>query len=276
MPPLNLLLLCRQSSFPIAYSHTTIRAFTTQLIHKMTISDETNPSKSVIPSFKSSETDWFLVTGQPGCGKTTAVLALVEHLRTSMKVQVRFKGFVTEEVLNKDGSREGFDVVTIPCGKRGQLSRKNGLPSAFPKTGKYSVDVESFNKLALPSLSDDDDSMTVYVLDEIGRMELHSDPFKERVRALLQRGVRLVGAITAPIYGHRVPFCDQLVASSPNIRVRKLTSKNRDAEVAELKNMLVTRWMWGKDENTLSSENSGIADGDCGTKRVHKRAKKTL
>ena len=80
------------------------------------------------------------------------------------------------------------------------LSRKGG-PAGQPKTGQYSVDVAAFEQLALPTLADDDDPSTVYILDEIGRMELHSSAFASRVVALLERGVRLLGAITAPIYG---------------------------------------------------------------------------
>jgi nucleoside-triphosphatase THEP1 len=115
----------------------------------------------------------------------------------------------------------GFDVVTVPDGQRGEqiekfddgilefivgvimagiLSRKGG-PAGQPKTGQYSVDVAAFEELALPTLADDEDESTVYILDEIGRMELHSSAFASRVAALLQRGVRLLGAITAPIYG---------------------------------------------------------------------------
>ena len=61
------------------------------------------------------------------------------------------------------------------------------------------MDVTSFEKLALPSLADEDDPSTVYILDEIGRMELHSAAFASRVEAMLGGGVRLLGAITAPI-----------------------------------------------------------------------------
>ena len=122
----------------------------------------------------SPRTDWVLVTGQPGCGKTTAVKALVAALqRRGAKV----RGFYTDEVLGR-GSRVGFDVVTVPDGARGVLSRK-GL--AGPKCGAYGVDVEAFERLALPTLAGDE----VYVLDEIGRMELKSAAFAERVEALL-------------------------------------------------------------------------------------------
>ena len=193
--------------------------------------------KAVDAGFGShARTDWVLCTGQPGSGKTTAVKTLADGLARSH----RLRGFVTEEVLGAGGSRVGFDVVTVPDGQRGVLSRKGG-PAGQPKTGQYSVDVEAFEALALPTLADDDDPSVVYILDEIGRMELHSHAFASRVQELLARGVRLLGAITAPIYGHRVAFCDRVCASG-GVVVHRLTAKVRDEVVLQLSQELADRW----------------------------------
>ena len=183
-----------------------------------------------------SDTDWVLLTGQPGCGKTTAVKRLSEALARD---GVKLRGFVTEEVL-VGGKRVGFDVVTIPGGNRGILSRKGG-PSAHPKTGQYSVDVSSFETLALPTIAPPAGQDVVLVLDEIGRMELHSAAFAARVEELLKRGTRLIGAITAPIYGHRVAFCDA-VSASRGVETHRLTAKVRDEVVSTLEARLLERW----------------------------------
>ena len=184
-----------------------------------------------------SDTEWILLTGQPGCGKTTAVKRLSEALARD---GVKLRGFVTEEVL-VGGKRVGFDVVTIPDGKRGILSRKGG-PAAHPKTGQYSVDVASFEKLALPTIAPPaGQEDVVLVLDEIGRMELHSAAFAARVEELLKRGTRLVGAITAPIYGHRVAFCDA-VSASRGVETHRLTAKVRDEVATTLEARLLKRW----------------------------------
>jgi nucleoside-triphosphatase len=212
------------------------------------LSDEDAPSLSVRKSqrreFDKSEEGsvslacaamqcrWLLCTGQPGSGKTT----LVRHLCDALASRgVRLRGFYTEEVLREGGGRLGFDVVTVPDGQRAVLSRKEGLPASAPRTGAYSVDVTSFESLALPSMAcPEKGEDVVLVIDEIGRMELHSEAFQQAVRRLLSAPwARVVGAITSPIYGHRVPFCDD-VAAQPQVSVRRITQKTRDAVREEL------------------------------------------
>lgn len=185
-----------------------------------------------------SITDWLLVTGQPGCGKTTAVKNMVKCLE---ECGFECRGFHAEKVVEGE-SRTGFDIVTIPAGERDVLSRKGGA-KGWPKTGAYSVDVERFERLALASLAFDSDvsNKVVFVLDEIGRMELHYKEFPGHVRSLLEKGVRLVGAITAPRYGHRVPFCDE-VAAAAGLQVRSLKKSNRDNVLEGLLKEIRQRW----------------------------------
>ncbi len=204
---------------------------------------------------------WLLCTGQPSCGKTTlvkkALYRIIEwqdsdddgHAQASHPT---ISGFYTDEVLDGNGRRVGFDIVGIASEKRGILSRKSGLPSSYPKTGQYSVDVASFEDIALAELdilqsssaasSDKDKDITtqIIIIDEIGRMELHSKKFQAAVETLLQHpNILVVGAITAPIYGHRVPFCDyitdgyELKKHSMHVEVMRIKKSNRETVTAE-------------------------------------------
>ncbi|EKX51644.1 hypothetical protein GUITHDRAFT_66044 [Guillardia theta CCMP2712] len=134
------------------------------------------------------------ITGQPSCGKTTLIKNMVredglKHLRVS--------GFYTEEVL-EGGRRVGFDIVDFD-GRSGVLARK-GIKSG-PKTGEYTIMVDSFEKIALPSIKVRGDVDLYVIADEIGRMELHSRGFKMAVTKLIESGKPVFGSIAAPRYG---------------------------------------------------------------------------
>lgn len=69
-----------------------------------------------------------LITGLPGVGKTTLVKRLTDRL---IKDGSAVKGIYTEECRSTNGERVGFEVISIPDGKRGMLSSVN------PPSGQY-------------------------------------------------------------------------------------------------------------------------------------------
>lgn len=153
---------------------------------------------------------WYLVQGQPGSGKTTLLKAILARLREQ---GARVCGFITEENLGRStSSRTGFDVVSIPVDENDDSERclfASKFSKTKFKTGSYYVHVASFDRVALPSLVLSDD-VDVYLIDEIGRMEMHSVRFKEAVLDLLKAGKVVVGSIAAPRYGHVVNFCEDI------------------------------------------------------------------
>lgn len=168
------------------------------------------------------------VSGQPSCGKTTLIKRVVQTLR---KKGVRVKGFITEEVLEKGGSgRAGFDIVGFGKGrqKRGVLARKKGS-TTWPSTGPYKVNVASFEQIALPLLDTRD--ADVVVIDEIGRMELHSERFKHCISKLLGK-IHIFGSIAAPRYGHVVPFCET-IKTRRGVKVLHLKKSSRTSVFEE-------------------------------------------
>src|SRR5512143_2820964 len=71
--------------------------------------------------FRSSSGKRILLTGPPGCGKTTVVRKVADLVRGSAS------GFVTEEARDERGQRIGFRVTSLD-GKRGELARKGPGP----------------------------------------------------------------------------------------------------------------------------------------------------
>ncbi|XP_043452231.1 cancer-related nucleoside-triphosphatase isoform X1 [Prionailurus bengalensis] len=141
------------------------------------------------------------LTGPPGVGKTTLIQKASEVLKSS---GVPIDGFYTEEV-RQAGRRIGFDVVTL-SGTRGVLSRIGSEPPRGKRecrVGQYVVDLTSFEQLALPVLRNagpgSGPGQRVCVIDEIGKMELFSQPFIQAVRQTLSTpGTVVLGTIPVP------------------------------------------------------------------------------
>jgi len=125
-----------------------------------------------------------LLTGPPGCGKTTVVRKVAEILRDGAS------GFYTEEIRDAKKQRIGFRVVRLD-GKRGELADKISVHG--PRVGSYRVNVESFERVALPSLEMEEGR--VLIIDEIGKMECFSETFVRRVREIFQAGYPVLATI---------------------------------------------------------------------------------
>lgn len=125
-----------------------------------------------------------LLTGPPGCGKTTVVRKVADLLRGGAS------GFYTEEVRDDKGQRIGFQVISLE-GKRGELARKS---SGFgPRVGSYLVNVKAFERIALPSLEVEADR--VLLIDEIGKMECCSEEFVRGIENVFETESSILATI---------------------------------------------------------------------------------
>jgi nucleoside-triphosphatase len=168
-----------------------------------------------------------LIEGRAGSGKTTAVLALADLLR---RADVPLKGFVTEE-MREARRRVGFALKTF-AGNDAVLAHVD--LAGPPRVGRYGVDLEAFERVALPVLEPPDTG--VVIVDELGKMELASSGFREAVLGLFDVSVSLV----ATVHAHSHPFTDELKRRR-SVEVVRLTRGNRDELPARLAERLLGR-----------------------------------
>ncbi|XP_013861352.1 cancer-related nucleoside-triphosphatase isoform X2 [Austrofundulus limnaeus] len=166
-----------------------------------------------------------------GVGKTTLVQKACEAVASS---GAPVEGFYTEEV-REGGRRVGFDVVTL-TGERGHLSRtrdgagvsRHGRQEC--KVGQYVVDVPSFENLALPlfrNVGSAAGGRRVFVIDEIGKMELFSEPFVRAVRQTLDAAAcTVLGTIPVP-KGRPLGLVEE-VRGRRDVKVFTVTKENRN------------------------------------------------
>ncbi|CAH2106706.1 unnamed protein product [Euphydryas editha] len=166
---------------------------------------------------------FFIITGDPGVGKTTLTKKLCSSLNSK---GVKTTGFFTEEI-RRNKVREGFDIVTLD-GRRGRLARDQSLLPVPVKytVGKYGVLIHEFENIALSSIKQTDDSQTLLVIDEIGKMEFFSSHFKSRIKEIFSSDSKNIVVATIP-----VRKSDPLIESIRNnsmARVWTVTRVNRN------------------------------------------------
>ncbi|MCX7703488.1 MAG: nucleoside-triphosphatase [Planctomycetota bacterium] len=162
-----------------------------------------------------------LVTGRPGCGKTTLVKALLKRFPN------RFCGFYTEEVREGD-LRSGFTVADVR-GLQRLLFASVSFSKAKKRVSKYGVDVAAFETVALKEMERSLEEKTPLVIDEIGKMEL----FSERFRNLLEQVFSSPLFVVATVHSHPHPFTDALKRRS-DVELLFLDRSNFDETLSKL------------------------------------------
>ncbi|XP_067681165.1 cancer-related nucleoside-triphosphatase-like [Haliotis asinina] len=177
------------------------------------------------------------LTGTPGIGKTTLIHKACKSLNEAGLVT---QGFYTEEV-RVNGKRTGFDVVTLH-GTRGPLARVSEQCDTFSgrrreyRVGQYSVDLQSFERTAIPTLNTKKESpvkQPVFIIDEIGKMELFSQSFVQSVRGILDKPMTTVLATIPVSRGKPISFVEE-VRYRKDAVVYTITTENRDTILSEI------------------------------------------
>jgi len=161
-----------------------------------------------------------LLTGPPGCGKTTVIRRVVERIG-----ERRLAGFYTQEI-RQHGQRVGFEAI----GLNGQTTTLAHVDFRSPhRVGRYGVDLGGFEAIVQAELAKPADCVDVFVIDEIGKMECLSCVFVEAVTRVLDSPVPILATVAAKGGGFIAA-----VRGRPDVEVMTVCTDNRDKLAAEL------------------------------------------
>jgi nucleoside-triphosphatase len=171
-------------------------------------------------------TEKVLLTGRPGCGKTTLIKRVVNNLPR------RAGGFYTEEIRG-GGTRTGFKIVTLD-GEEAVFAHIDFLAAAgHNRLGKYGLDLSALEGFGVDAVRHAIRAQRLVVIDEIGPMEIRSAIFRDAVTEALDSEV----AVLATIFARSLPFTDA-IKSRPDVRLIEVRPENRERLVSELSDRL--------------------------------------
>jgi len=165
-----------------------------------------------------------LLTGLPGCGKTTAVMQIIESLNCK-----KVAGFYTQEI-RQNNSRKGFSWARLD-GATGVLAHVD-IKGPF-RVGRYGVDVAGFEKSVVPVLDIEQIDAELFILDEIGKMECLSEKFVAIIRRLFASNKSVLATVAQKGAGLIAE-----VKNYPGTRLFNLTRQGHDETIAEILQIL--------------------------------------
>jgi nucleoside-triphosphatase len=163
-----------------------------------------------------------LITGYPRTGKTTLIMKFLDQTTKNCS------GFYTEEIRNNQRIRVGFKVVAISSEEEGILAHVDERSSY--RVGKYNVNIKDFEEIALPEMEKESE---IVIIDEIGKMELFSEPFKNQLLKCLEQG-NVLATITMKGGGKFVWG----IKNREDVEVIEITTDNRNQIIKEIINKM--------------------------------------
>ena len=164
-------------------------------------------------------TEKVLLTGRPGCGKTTLIKRIVNGLALPAD------GFYTEEIRD-GGMRTGFKIVTLD----GEEVIFAHVDFKTPEhLGKYGLDLSALERIGVGAVRQAVRAGRLVVIDEIGPMEIRSAIFRDAVNEAVDSEV----PVLATIFARSLPFTEA-IKSRPDVTLIEVRQDNRQRLVSEL------------------------------------------
>lgn len=173
-----------------------------------------------------------IITGFPGCGKSTLVRRLIDFL--SKEQGFNIQGFITPEVRERN-KRIGFDIEDIASGSKTSFARIGNFNSE-KRVGRYTLFIDELDLYISKLERFVEDTSIIYVIDEIGKMELFSIKFEAFIKKLFTSENSIIATIGQKL----VHPIRNFLETEPDIYFLLLTRENQD-QIFEKVKMIIVR-----------------------------------
>lgn len=165
-----------------------------------------------------------LICGPPGVGKTTLIKKILE------KLNLKAGGFYTEEI-RENNRRVGFKIISLD-NQKGILAHIS--IKGAKRVGRYGVNIDDLEGIGVKSLGRALRNEDLVIIDEIGKMEIFSDKFKEKVLDCLhsEKFVLATIGIGGDKYISRIKERDDVI-------VFEMNRENRDRLIDRISSLIL-------------------------------------
>ena len=172
----------------------------------------------------------WLVTGDPGVGKTTLISKVIYAVKSN--------GFTVGGILTKErkekGERTGFDILDVASMRSGTLASIHQMEG--PKIGKYKVNLKDLAEIGAKAIDYALSNSDLVICDEIGPMEMFSPELRRAISRLMHSSKVVLGSVHKRLVD---PLIEEIKAD-PNVQVVEITPENMETEQEEIVGVVIS------------------------------------